>query len=215
MEYMEAYFEDLDRKIAFLGELFHSGHQDEAATLCYVYIDGLGYNLHWPSEKSAFNFVRVLCDHGNQPNLALIHPAGFQRWLSRDTNSAKLRTLAINLERHLSSIKGELFARPDFSVFLSQWFSAQEVTFLNKELWRGTLAYATYEWLRNPFVHRLRGYGGLSFDGTTYQGKPIPAIQFSQLYEALRAIARHAQQLSETSGKFCGHNFSKRPGTTP
>jgi hypothetical protein len=210
MEYIEAYFDDLDRKVAFLEELFRSGRQDEAATLCYVYVDGLGYSLYWPDERSAFNFVRVLCEHGDQPHLALVHPVGLTRWLCRETNSTKFNALGAKLEGHLSSTNRQLFAMSEFSAFLSSRLTPQELTILKKEIWRGTLAYATYEWLRNPFVHRLRVYGGLSFDGTTHRGKSVPTIEFWHLYGALKAIARHARQLSKTSGRFCGHHFSKR-----
>ncbi len=67
MDYIEAFFEHWEQKILFLQELFDSGHQDEAATLCYVYLDGFGYSLYWPMKRSAFTFVRVLCEHGQNP----------------------------------------------------------------------------------------------------------------------------------------------------
>ncbi len=86
----------------------------------------------------------------------------------------------------------------------------QEAALFEKELWRGTLANAAYEWLRNPFIHTLRGYGGLSFDSTTYQGKPIPDIEFNTIYAALLNIVQHARSVSERSGKLFKQNFPRK-----
>src|SRR5215510_14342001 len=78
---IKAFFEVLSEKVAFLRQLFDSSRQDEAMTLCCVYIDALGQALYFPDKRSALNFVRALREYGGQPYLDLFHPAGLVRWL--------------------------------------------------------------------------------------------------------------------------------------
>jgi len=40
-EFIAAYFEELEKRIAFLVTLHDQDHEDEALLLCLVYIDGL------------------------------------------------------------------------------------------------------------------------------------------------------------------------------
>lgn len=55
MEFIKAFFDDLDSKIAFLDKLYSNGHQDEAQVLCSCYIDWLASALYWPEEQNNFN----------------------------------------------------------------------------------------------------------------------------------------------------------------
>jgi hypothetical protein len=41
MKFITAFFDDFDKKAAYLGELYKSGHRDEARILCSCYIDSL------------------------------------------------------------------------------------------------------------------------------------------------------------------------------
>jgi hypothetical protein len=201
MDFIEAFFEHWGKKIFFLRELFDSGHQDEAAILCYVYVDGFGHSLFRSTKSSASRFVLVLCEYGQNPFLPLIHPKGLIRWLQEENESAKYKALASKLEALWSSRKLELIEKNEFRELMLPHLTQQEAAIFEKELWRSTLAKAAYDWLRNKFIHTLRGYGGLSFDGTTYQGKPIPDIGFSTIYDALLHIVQYARLVSERSGK--------------
>lgn len=207
MDYIEAFFEVLNDKVAFLRQLFDSSRQDEAMTLCCAYIDGLGQALYFPDKRSSFNFVRALREYGGQPYLDLFHPAGFSRWVKTQT---KFRKLSAKIDSAMAIFKGQLASEADLKHALSQTLSDNELQDISTELWHGTLAYSAYKWLRNPFVHTLRGYGGVSFGQIIYDGRPVPEIDFFMLHGALESIVRNAHEISIKSGKLCGHGCSRK-----
>jgi hypothetical protein len=206
MDFIEAFFDVLNDKVLFLRQLFDSQRQDEAMTLCCVYIDGLGQALYFPEDRSAFNFVRALREHGEQPYLDLVHPAGLVRWVkTQEPDRKKFRGLSAKIDSAMAPFKGKLVSEAELQQALSQGLSHSELQVISPELWRGTLAHVAYNRLRNPFVHTLRGYCGVLFDQITYDGQPVPEIDFSMLHSALESLARHAHEISVKSGKFCGH----------
>ncbi len=213
MDYIEAFFKVLNDKVAFLRRLFDSSHQDEAMTLCCVYIDGLGQAIYFPDKRSSFNFIRALREHGEQPEqpyFDLVFPTGLVRWVDawvkdKEEKHPQFRGLSTKVDSALASVKGQLVSEADLRRVLSQGLSHNEFQIVSPELWHGTLAYVAYQRLRSPFVHTLRGYSGVSFGQTTYNGQPVPEIDFSRLYGALESVIRYAYKISVESGKFFGY----------
>jgi hypothetical protein len=201
---IQVFFQVWDDKISFLDKLFNSGRQDEAMTLCCTYIDGFARALSGPIGGSHENFVQVLRAHGGNSYLDLIFPPRFLRWVCKPENQ-KVKQHLQKIESTLQPYKAVLVSEPDVQAALQQTLSKNELQQVVKHLWRGTLADAVYQWSRNPFVHTLCGYSGISYEKVTYQGSPVPEINFSVLHQALRFIARHARTLSEQSGRLCIH----------
>ena len=209
MHFIQAFFDTIDDKIAFLSHLCALGRHDEAMTLCCTYIDGLGQAIYWRSSShpgstknnSSFNFVRVLREHGEQPYLDLIHPMGFIRWLRKVENrQKKFKGLPEKIESALQAFKGQLMKESDLLAILATILTPDEIQFLSPELWHSSLAHIAYNRLRSPFVHSLSWYSGISFDKMNYEGAPVPEIDFSMLYDALKSISSYARQLSERYG---------------
>jgi hypothetical protein len=74
-EFTTADFEELAKKIAFLGDLTEQYHEDEARLLCLVYIDGLANWLNHPTKTSARNFSTALMKYGgNEELFSLVLP---------------------------------------------------------------------------------------------------------------------------------------------
>jgi len=130
MHFIQAFFDTIDDKIAFLSHLCALGRHDEAMTLCCTYIDGLGQAIYWRSSShpgstknnSSFNFVRVLREHGEQPYLDLIHPMGFIRWLRKVENrQKKFKGLPEKIESALQAFKGQLMKESDLLAILQRF----------------------------------------------------------------------------------------------
>ena len=71
---MDAFFQDLGRRIAFAQELHDQRHDNEAMLLCCCYIDGLANNLYPDDDGSHRNFVRDIGEYGATEWLTRIHP---------------------------------------------------------------------------------------------------------------------------------------------
>lgn len=203
--FIEAFFDDLDDKIAFLRGLRERGRADEAFLLCCCYIDGLGNSL-FPGERSSKRcFVRVLERHGGEEVLALIHPKILCESLAEMGKHA--RAVLGQVRSPLRDAEGAVYTRAEMLAMLRSNLSDADRSWLEDNLWRGTLAVLAYRTIRSPFVHGLGGPGGISFDQTTYQGRPVPSIDFDLLYRCLPRIAQAARNISVRTVAWFGHDF--------
>src|SRR5438552_2295479 len=152
-EVMASFFDrGLGARVAFLPDLASSGHEDEALTLCLLYIEGLGNSVYDDDTNSMRNFVRIIRDHGGADLFMLIHPGLLLRALPRDGRVAKATVTAVT---------PVLDARPtDFldenelmDALAPAALSDEQAEWLRQELWRGTLAGIAYTYMRSPAVH--------------------------------------------------------------
>jgi len=78
---------------------------------------------------------------------------------------------------------------------------------IEPELWRGTFAAIVYDRFRTAAVHGFGPMDGISFDLTTFQGQPVPDIDFSMLHDCLKKVVAVARERSEKTGKWFGHDY--------
>ena len=71
---IQAYFDDLEKRVAFLKELFDGHHTDEALMLCCCYIEALGSRQYHDSNRKAKNYYKILKDFSGNNIFALVHP---------------------------------------------------------------------------------------------------------------------------------------------
>src|SRR2546425_8104381 len=151
-EFIAAYFEERDEKIAFLLTLAEQGREDEAWLLCLVYIDGLANWLNPPSKDSPRNFCQALIKHGgNEPLYSVVLPW----WLQK---AVPWKSAAKELEARFAAAVATLppdqgFLPDEFMDAVRPHLSPADLEWLEREVWRGTIANAIYTALRSPGVH--------------------------------------------------------------
>jgi hypothetical protein len=59
--YIRAYFDDLQGRIAFLGELYGMGRKNEALMLCCCYIEALGSRQSQEPEREGEKLLQSSC----------------------------------------------------------------------------------------------------------------------------------------------------------
>jgi hypothetical protein len=203
--FITAFFDDLDRKIKFLLELENSGHREEALLLCSCYIDWLASGLCWP-EGGSKCFVRMLKEFGGEHVLSQIHPKMLEEALIK----LKQSRWAMAIQKILPVLQQaheRLYNDDEMIVLLTPVLNKVELAKLKTELWRGTLAAIAYSWIRVPAVHGFGAPDGVSFHNTTFQGQPVPPIEFPMLHNFLKRIATVARERSLSIGKYFGHDF--------
>jgi hypothetical protein len=200
--FIEAFFEDLAKKIAFTDDLYSSGHEDEARLLCCTYIEAIGNGLEDPSTGAAECFVRVLEQHGGESVLALIHPKALKESLPYKS-VAPADKLALD-----SAIAGlppnEALTKPELRSLLAPKISGAALSFLERESWRATVAMIAYGHIRSLGVHWFGSPSALTFSSTTHHGTQLPDVDFALLRRALDRIFAHAKQLSLATNKWFG-----------
>ena len=206
-EFIDALFEDLHAKIDRLDEFFEQGHHDEAMTLCCVYLDGIANNVYPDSDRSAFNFVQLLREHGEDTELDLISPLALVRWI-KDERPTRAN-VADNVSQALATKMTELRDEDALIGELGKLLTGDDLEYVKKEVWRGSVAYVAYRRLRVPFIHQIRGYSAVVVGSAAGKDEEI-SVDFRSLHTALKRIARTFHDLSRRKVKWFGHDFKNK-----
>jgi hypothetical protein len=200
--FIDAYFEDLGKKIQFLVTLREDDHEDEAYLLCLVYLEGLSNWLNLPSKDSPRHFSKALTSHsGNEELFSLVRPG----WLTKALPwGSAPKGLDAALAIANSTLPDDEWMLPtELLDGVRPHLTADQLTWLEPEVWRGSIANAVYATLRSTGVHYGGVSHGLSFS-STFHGKAVPRIDFQNLYPALVSLAAHARKVSEETGDWFG-----------
>jgi hypothetical protein len=208
MQFIVAFFNDFDSKTTYLVDLYNSGRRDEARILCSCYIDALASALYWPSDKSNFNYVKSLMTYGGRAVFSRIHPKMLSKAFHKLAKRGN-RWVAINrsVSGILQTVDRRLYGDEEILDFLSPVLKSSAIADIRRELWRGSFAAIVYEEFR---IASVQGFGppdGITFDATTYHGQPVPSIDFSLIHDCLKRIVSVAKELSQTTGKWFGHDY--------
>ena len=207
MEFIDALFDDYDNKASYLIELYKNGRRDEARILCACYIDGLASALCWPGERSNYNYVCILKEHGGNEIFSCVHPKMLDDALNKLSERNKWKTILLIVSDRLRVAEERLYGEDEILELFVPHLNATELELVRKELWRGTFAAIIYNRFRLAAIHGFGPPDGTTFDRTTFQGEPVPAIDFSMVHGCLKRIISVAREISNNSGKWFGHDF--------
>jgi len=205
VDFMRAFFDDLDARVAYLPTLHTSGHGNEAMLLCCCYIDGLASYLFPQDEGSHRNFVRAIREYGDAEWLARLHPRQLRESLEK-MDGARARQAADAVRRIPVAAPLELPTEQEFLAWLPQDTEPALVAWLTPQLWRGTLASIAYTRLRVPAVHQLGAPGGIEFDDSRIDGRRVPVIDFRLLHGIVERISTSVRELSIRTAKWFGRD---------
>ena len=196
--FIEAYFRDLERRVAFLNELYETGHRNEALLLCCCYIEALGSRQSSKPERKAKSYCSILVQHGGNEIWQMIHPKQIKSVLS--TNKLFEDSFHI-VEPRIDTFGTQLISPQELSVLLDSSLDEQQRKWLQDNMYKGSIANISYEGIRSELVHDISA-SDISFGETQYQGSPLPNLNFELLYPSLQKIAADLRNIAESSGKW-------------
>ncbi len=202
-EFIEAFFDELQQRVDLTGKLARD-FGNEARLLCCCHIEGLG---NWLNPNLAGGparvFVKVVADHGGDPRLLLVLPKRLADSLPWKSASP---AVAAEIQGALAALpRDQAYTESEFLAALPPTTTADALSFVSREVWRGTVASIAYEHIRSSGVHWLGSSSGVSFSGTTHHGTPLETVDYEMLRGALDRILGHAREVSISSGKWFGH----------
>jgi len=189
---IRAYFDDLEKRIVFLKELHNGHHRAEALMLCCCYIEALGSRQYNDPNRKAKNYYRILVEFSGNSIFALVHPKQLKNVL-KDKKLFKP-----NIDQIDSIVDGfgkELIPQQEVIDRLAPVVTEKQVTWLNDNLFKGTMATIYYDRVRSDLVHDI-STSNLTFSKTTFDGKPVPDMNFELLYPALMNIFDSIKEMS-------------------
>lgn len=204
-QFIQLFFDAFEQKIKRLQQLRKS-FEDEAFTLCLVYIDRLASG-HFGGKggQNRQNFSRTLKQLSGNPLFGMIHPQQVKELTQRNCPTAvSFIELVISRQPTALLCEGEVAAEIRKSSLLDS-----EKTKLIAHLWRASMANIAYDRIRVAEVHGP-GSGGLSFDETIYEGHTGVTLDFEKFYDALCQILERVREASITTGHWFGNpNYIK------
>jgi hypothetical protein len=208
LRFIAAFFDDLDKKAGYLEELYRSQHRDEARILCSCYLDWLALALCWPNNQSNFDYVQSLKEYSGKEIFSHIHPKMFVQALNKlSGRSSKWAAIHAKVSDSLRRAEGRLYEEQEIIDLLAPTLEPAEAQDIKRELWRVTFAAIVYDQFRVASVHSFGPPDGTTFDGTTFQGQPVPTIDFFMVYDSLKKIITAAREVSQKTGKWFGHDY--------
>ncbi len=206
LQAIESYFQNLKRRSSLLVKLDDSEYKEEAQLLCCCYIESLGSAFYASDTGSRKNFVRVLKQYGREEVLWQIHPKQLQIWLS-EPRQKRLGRIRTALNAVLENAEKKLYTEDEILALGKPRLSVQDFDYLKANLWRGTIAAIAYQRIRNRLVHEMGGPDAVTFEGTSFKGEQVPALDFSLLHRALCRIIEAMLAISLKEEKFYGHDL--------
>jgi len=208
MKFISAFFDDFDKKTAYLEDLYESGLRDEARILCSCYIDSLASALYWPDERTNYNYVKCLIEHGGKEIFSYIHPKMLDEAFSKlSRRGGKWTAIYAIVTGSLQMADRRLFGEHEIIDLLIPLLTREEMETVKPELWRGSFSAIIYDRYRVASVHGFGSPDATTFDGTTFQDQPVPAIDFIMVHDCLTKIIGVVRELSERTGKWFAHDF--------
>lgn len=196
--FIKAYFDDLQNRLAFLSDLHVMGRKDEALMLCCCYIEALGSRASDEPEQKARNYCDILAAQGCNEIWRLVHPKQLKDLLS----SKPLFTGVYGtLEPLIDGFGGHLIDPREVLARLDPPLNEQQRSWLQGNIFKGSMANISYERIRCELVHDISG-GGISFSETMHNGNPVPNLDFEVLYSSLRKIVEASREKAVCTNKW-------------
>ncbi|QBQ53075.1 hypothetical protein [Nitrosococcus wardiae] len=189
---IQAYFDDLEARIKFLPRLREEGHPDEALMLCCCYIEALGSRKHHQSSRKLKNYARILEEDSGNLLFSLVHPKRLRLVIQ---NAKPFKVDLSKIEPLIDQFGNELQPQQVVRDKLSGNLSDRQESWLQENLFKGTIAAISYERVRSELVHDISA-GTVTFSESTFNGNPVPDLDFELLYQALINIFENIKKRS-------------------
>ena len=199
---IEKYFEDIEKRIAYLDELVGDNHKDEAFLLCSVYIESLA-NRYYQNYGRAKGFCSALIELADNKLFGLLHPKQLLNKLEKN----KLFNENIDeIKKILEPFQYELLPLDEINNSLIEILTEKQQAWFKNYWFKGSMAMITYERIRCEAVHDMWA-PKLSFENTKVNGNPVPDIDYDLLIGALNKIVLYLKETSlNEHNLFLQHN---------
>jgi hypothetical protein len=200
-KFIEAFFGEFERKLKRLEDLRSQSFEDEACTLCLVYIDRLASGRYGGKYgQNRKNFWRALRELSGNPLFGMIHPLRLLEETKAKCPSATSTIESITNKEPRALLDEDKLAE---EIRHSSLTDCEKVGLISK-LWRASIANISYDYIRNAEVHGP-GSGGLSFHESVYKGHVGVTLDFKTFFDALRSILSRVTEMSISSSQWFGN----------
>ncbi len=197
-EIIDAYWDDVDERVAYLTALLGAGRHNEALTLCATYLEAVAHALVSTNAVASDQFADELEEHASDPYLTLVHPLQLVR-MSAQINGLSPSALH-GLAATFPGPEHTLLHREQALDIVHATLAYTDASLVERSIWKGTIAYVVYDFIRTQSFRRREGVRTIGLGTAFREGALMQGLAVPELVSLLQSMVAEARARSHSTG---------------
>lgn len=197
-EMIDAYWDEVEGRVAYLGALMDAGRYGEAITLCATYLEGVAHALVTSDPRAEAEYASEVEAHAGDPYLSLVHPQQLVRVATQlmGLSAATARGFAMIFD----SYEPRLLYEDQAVDIVRSTLPPSEATMVERVIWKCTIAYVIYDFLRSQSYQRQEGVRKVGLGTAFYEGESVQGLSVPELMGLLNGMIAEARARGHAKG---------------
>lgn len=195
---IDAYWDEVEGRVGYLGVLMDAGRYGEAITLCATYLEGVAHALVTSDPRDETEYASEAEAHAGDPYLSLVHPQQLVRVATQlmGLSAATARGFAMIFDTYEPRL-----LYPDQAVdIVRSTLPPSEATMVERVTWKCTIAYVIYDFLRSQSYQRQEGVRKVGLGTAFYEGESVQGLSVPELMGLLHGMIAEARARGHAKG---------------
>jgi hypothetical protein len=203
-EIIDAYWDDVDERVAYLTALLGAGRHNEALTLCATYLEAVAHALVSTNAVASEQFADELEEHASDPYLTLVHPLQLVR-MAAQINGLSPSALH-GLAATFPGPEHTLLHREQALDIVHATLAYTDASLVERSIWKGTIAYVVYDFIRTQSFRRREGVRTIGLGTAFREGASMQGLSVPELISLLHSMVAEARARSHNTGQLPDRN---------
>jgi hypothetical protein len=203
-EIIDAYWYDVDERVAYLTALLGAGRHNEALTLCATYLEAVAHALVSTNAVASEQFADELEEHASDPYLTLVHPLQLVR-MAAQINGLSPSALH-GLAATFPGPEHTLLHREQALDIVHATLAYTDASLVERSIWKGTIAYVVYDFIRTQSFRRREGVRTIGLGTAFREGASMQGLSVPELISLLHSMVAEARARSHNTGQLPDRN---------
>lgn len=197
-EAIDAYWDDVEGRVGYVIALLEVERYAETLTLCATYLDSIAHALVTTNPRAGESGAESTAEE-DDPYLGLIHPQQLSRLVTQLPGISAATTTGFSFL--LESAEPQLLYRDQAIDLIRSTLPLSEAVLVERVLWKCTVAYIIYDFLRSQSYLRREGSRTIGLGTAFYEGELVRGLSVPELVALLRGLIGEARARSHATGR--------------
>lgn len=195
---IDAYWDDVEGRVGYLLALLEVERYAEALTLCATYLEGVAHALVTSDPREEREYATEAEAHAGDPYLSLVHPQQLVRVATQlmGVSAATAKGFAMIFDAH----EPQLLYQDEAVNIVRSTLPPSEATMVERVIWKCTIAYVIYDFLRTQTYQRREGVRKVGMGSAFYEGETSQGLSVLELVSLLRGMIAEARARGHAKG---------------
>jgi hypothetical protein len=197
-EAIDAYWNEVEGRVGYVIALLEVERYAETLTLCATYLDSIAHALVTTNPRAGESGAESAAEE-DDPYLGLIHPQQLSRLVTQLPGISAATTTGFSLL--IESSEPQLLYRDQAMDLIRSTLPLSEAVLVERVLWKCTVAYIIYDFLRSQSYRRREGSRTIGLGTAFYEGEMVRGLSVPELVALLRGLIDEARARSHATGR--------------